>query len=283
METGGRLAMEQGAPVEAAATRVGAIGGPARPVRGLSPVGEVTAMLVTEQRARLTILKTGEAIDLSPGVSLWIGRHPSNRIALDDPTVSRFHACLAWRAGEALPEVVDLQSSNGVAVRGKRVDRAILRQGDLVWIGDVCLRVDAIEDGAPPAAVEPEQAAGEDFGALFAEVRPRFHYLFRTNKELANRLLEVERDRRTGSLKVLGPRRETYTLTLCSGRIIAIAAPGELGANEAAMRAAALTNGTLEFSPEFEPLDASLSLWPSDLLRRVSDGPQTQPIRRRRR
>lgn len=51
---------------------------------------------------------------------------------------------------EALPEVVDLQSSNGVAVRGKRIDRAILRQGDLVWIGDVCLRVDEIEDDDAP-------------------------------------------------------------------------------------------------------------------------------------
>lgn len=118
--------------------------------------------------------------------------------------------------------------------------------------------------------------------SLFSDVRPRFHYVFRTAKELGSRLLEVERDRRTGSLRIMGPERESYSMTVCSGRIIAITTNGAQSATEAAMRAAALRSGTLEFSPEFEPQDASLSLWPSDLLRRCADGPRTQPVRRRR-
>src|SRR5689334_1600220 len=61
------------------------------------------------------------------------GRDPTNQIRLNDNEASRRHAELHGAGGEY--EIVDLQSSNGTLVNGKRVERATLRTGDRVEIG----------------------------------------------------------------------------------------------------------------------------------------------------
>ena len=73
------------------------------------------------------------------GPGPWIvGRSASARLVLDHDTVSRRHAQLR-RTGDGW-EILDLGSTNGTWVNGWRVERATLRPGDDVRLGDV--RVD---------------------------------------------------------------------------------------------------------------------------------------------
>jgi DNA-binding NtrC family response regulator len=61
-----------------------------------------------------------------------LGRNPEADIVVTDRSVSGFH--LSFLLSEDRAEVVDLKSTNGTAVNGKKVDRAILRDGDEVSI-----------------------------------------------------------------------------------------------------------------------------------------------------
>lgn len=62
-----------------------------------------------------------------------IGRSPSNDIVLKETKVSRQHAAINFRDGHYV--MVDLKSSNGVFINGKRVDEATLKDGDELEIG----------------------------------------------------------------------------------------------------------------------------------------------------
>jgi transcriptional regulator with GAF, ATPase, and Fis domain len=62
-----------------------------------------------------------------------LGRHPSNRIAIADPTVSRNH-CLIRRAGMEF-HISDLQSENGTLVNGLPIEERQLLHGDRITIG----------------------------------------------------------------------------------------------------------------------------------------------------
>ena len=67
-----------------------------------------------------------------------IGRTHENDLRIVDPTVSRLHAMLTLRGGEAM--LVDANSRNGVFVNGIQVRYAKLEDGDLVTFGTVRYR-----------------------------------------------------------------------------------------------------------------------------------------------
>jgi pSer/pThr/pTyr-binding forkhead associated (FHA) protein len=69
---------------------------------------------------------------------MHIGRSPAADIVLDDSSVSRRHALLARRGTETV--ILDDRSLNGLCVNGERVNEAILRNGDLIVLGQVSLR-----------------------------------------------------------------------------------------------------------------------------------------------
>jgi hypothetical protein len=77
-----------------------------------------------------------------PGAELplVVGRGAGCNLLLSDPTVSRQHIELR-REGDAWI-VHDLGSLNGVSVNGWRVDRAELRNGDVISLGAVELVFD---------------------------------------------------------------------------------------------------------------------------------------------
>jgi hypothetical protein len=73
--------------------------------------------------------------------TVTVGRADDNDLVLRDPKVSRYHAQLApegsaWR-------VVDLGSTNGTRVNGKRVGQAILASGDEISFAGVRMTVAA--------------------------------------------------------------------------------------------------------------------------------------------
>lgn len=62
-----------------------------------------------------------------------IGRDPGNDVVLDEPDISLEHARIVRGGGEW--RVVDLRSTNGVFINGKRVQQGALQYGDHVAFG----------------------------------------------------------------------------------------------------------------------------------------------------
>lgn len=67
------------------------------------------------------------------GKNVKIGKGPENMIKIPDPTVSTNHCGIQINGTHF--EVVDLGSSNGTFVNGKKVDRRALRNGDILTFG----------------------------------------------------------------------------------------------------------------------------------------------------
>jgi len=77
--------------------------------------------------------KTVAELHLIPGRKV-IGRTPDNDLQIDSKFVSRHH-CQLVTGSDGITVIEDLNSTNGIVVRGKRVRRHTLRDGDLVSIG----------------------------------------------------------------------------------------------------------------------------------------------------
>ena len=93
-----------------------------------------------------------------------IGRALGCELQIDSSSVSRHHALLLQGPRELIIE--DLNSTNGVVVNGHKVSRQILRDGDLVTIGEVQFRcvlkpvVRSAEAPSGPAAAAAPAASG---------------------------------------------------------------------------------------------------------------------------
>lgn len=78
------------------------------------------------------VLDDGSHFSLTDRVTC--GRHPDCDIVLDDPSVSRRHAEIRRANGAHL--LLDLSSSNGTWVAGEQVMQHLLRDGEVIGIGD---------------------------------------------------------------------------------------------------------------------------------------------------
>lgn len=75
-------------------------------------------------------------VRLPIGAMKTIGRTVQADFMLEAPMVSRLHCRLTAGASDQLV-VEDLDSTNGTLVNGKRVQRAVLREGDTLGVGRV--------------------------------------------------------------------------------------------------------------------------------------------------
>jgi hypothetical protein len=83
-------------------------------------------------RETVSLEVNGKKYDLD-GVQTTIGRSKECDIQLPDPNVSRKHAEV--RQEGAAYWAIDLDSTNGMEVNGRRLKRAKLRQGDTITVG----------------------------------------------------------------------------------------------------------------------------------------------------
>lgn len=87
------------------------------------------------------VIKTGEGAEVPftfrilAGSIKTIGRAARADFVVDATLVSRLHCRLTAGASEL--EVVDLDSTNGTFVNGKRITRASLKEGDELAVGRV--------------------------------------------------------------------------------------------------------------------------------------------------
>jgi adenylate cyclase len=95
--------------------------------------------------------------ELKDGSTIHIGRAASNDITLPHSSISRSHALLEGRHDAWV--VRDQRSANGVLVNGVRVERAELKSGDIICLGDIKLRFENMTSGTVVAKASPELAS----------------------------------------------------------------------------------------------------------------------------
>ncbi len=99
----------------------------------------------------------GESIYLQPGRPLRIGRGKEAEYQIADGRISRVHCVIQFKSGK--PTIEDLDSANGTFINGKRVNAAVLKEGDEVNIGDANLRLETYEETAGVVAKQEPGAA----------------------------------------------------------------------------------------------------------------------------
>jgi hypothetical protein len=101
---------------------------------------------------------SGKCYHLRPGDYI-IGRpadSPDRRIALNDPYISKDHARISLRGASI--EIEDLQSTNGIAIENKRVERAEMELPLVLTVGRTALRIDLAENEASVNTVVFEES-----------------------------------------------------------------------------------------------------------------------------
>jgi len=105
--------------------------------------------------------------ELTPGRFI-IGRTPDNDLQIDSKYISRHHAQIVTSLQTSVVE--DLNSTNGIYVRAKRVRRRILNDGDVVHIGQhEIMYFDERMSRSRASHIETE----DDVGALLEQERAR--------------------------------------------------------------------------------------------------------------
>ena len=126
--------------------------------RQLAPTGSVDAG--SQEQPRLVIRVPGQPLREVPldRATFTVGRKPDNDIVLPHNYVSGYHGRLERR--DTAWHYLDLGSTNGTFVNGQRVQSAILRDGDILRIGDPQGNSVGLTFRAAGAAGAPAPAAG---------------------------------------------------------------------------------------------------------------------------
>lgn len=75
-----------------------------------------------------------ETLRLMPGTARTVGRNRTADFIIDTPLLSRVHCRLEVSDDDRLT-VIDLDSTNGTFVNDRRVQRAVLAEGDRLRLG----------------------------------------------------------------------------------------------------------------------------------------------------
>ena len=76
----------------------------------------------------------GKALALPPEGKVILGRSQHAHITIPDSNLSRSHCAIA-ATGQGY-RIEDMSSTNGTCVNGKRIDQALLREGDRIVLGE---------------------------------------------------------------------------------------------------------------------------------------------------
>jgi len=111
--------------------------------------------------AYLLILGSAERCALNE-TQIGIGRAPDNEIALADDAVSIYHAHVITQASETDENkeehyIEDLGSTNKTYVNNKIVERCLLKNGDVIRVGNTRLKFSTDKYVPPPPDLKKTQ------------------------------------------------------------------------------------------------------------------------------
>ena len=92
-----------------------------------------------------------------------VGKVPSAHLRIDDESVSRMHAIIEV-TGSGDVSIIDLGSTRGTFVNGQKINKAKLRTGDAIGLGDSRVEIAIAE----PAEVPPAPASSHALVILLA-------------------------------------------------------------------------------------------------------------------
>lgn len=213
---------------------------------------------------------------LEPGGQLFIGRHPTNDVAIDRPQVSRFHATLIWDQDAERPVLRDLNSVNGTRRDGQPIQGdqpVVLHGGEQLTFGGARLDVELIHEGVAAPALLTEDSSEV---LLFSDQGPSIEGYVWNRESLLRKLLQLEDERRTGTF-TFNDGNACAQLVVGLGRILA-ATLGELEGRSAVEALLQGDRGYYSFSRSFEPTEAELELSVRALL--ALDQDDTRRMRR---
>ncbi|MDF1526386.1 MAG: sigma 54-interacting transcriptional regulator [bacterium] len=154
-----------------------------------------------DQKSRAVLRITegpGKGTSVEITSAMTIGSRPDSDLRLEDPTVSRKHAEISRTAEGFLLQ--DLGSTNGTSLNGVRVDRAYLRDGAVVTVGETSM----IFSTGADIAMKAGQAAST-FGQMVAVSEPMLK-AFALLEGLAASNITVLVEGETGTGKELAAR-----------------------------------------------------------------------------
>ena len=133
-------------------------------IEALPPVPDSTSEIepaVVGPAAEVLLLLGDKQLGASSlsGGELTIGRTPGNDIVIDNVGVSRRHAVIRVQGGKAILE--DLGSANGTFIRGQKIERYDLQDGDEIAIVKHRLVYRIPKDTEAPSRVEPMPDPGQ--------------------------------------------------------------------------------------------------------------------------
>ena len=186
-----------------------------------------------------------------------IGRDKDCLVVLDDALVSKRHAKISF--SDRRPEIVDLSSSSGTVLNGKRIDSAALKDGDQIQIGASLFQVAMGRNGAVQST-DPGIAAAQ---GLVQSTNAQSTAIAGTLREirLPSLLQVLDADRITGTLVVREAERRGK-LYIVAGKI-RHATLGRARGVKALYRMMVLEEGRFELfipgrSPEYETVEGDL-------------------------
>jgi len=201
----------------------------------------------------------GGTIVLQPGEVFTFGRGDTVDYQVDSKVVSRRHARIHWVGTDPpVPEVVDLDSKNGVRVNCVPVRRKVLDDGDEVTIGPfvATLKVLSANDDLSHQ-VQPDRLSATMVSSerLFGEIRL---------VPMPWLLGHLERIKESGTLSVQNGEQHG-SVTMISGVAIAATFDEATGA-DAIRQVARLRDGRFSFSPRADQAPQAINRSLSEIL-----------------
>jgi pSer/pThr/pTyr-binding forkhead associated (FHA) protein len=209
----------------------------------------------------------GHNIVLQPGEVFTFGRGDACDLKIDSKVVSRRHARVHWTGVETpTPEIVDLESKNGITVNGVPVTRKVLEDGDELAIGPftATLRVlSANEDLRKQIQVDRLGATMIQTRRLAGEVKlvPPLWLL-----------KQLETLRESGTLSVQDGEQRGY-VSLISGVAIAAGWGEDVTGADAIRHVLKLRDGRFVFYPRADATPQAITQPLAELLAEAGGGP----------
>lgn len=223
----------------------------------------------------LFVISGGGRIILTPGEVFTFGRSDNADHKIDGKQVSRRHARIHWSGDN--PEIVDLDSKNGILVNGQPAKRKPLEDGDEIAIGafHATMRVVPANDLDGQLDVPPDRLSATTVSnqRLMGEVRLVM---------LSWLLQHLERLHESGTLTVYGEEAGGYVAFISGVPIAAGFGPElEITGEEAIVQITRIRNGRFCFSPHADAAPQSIGKTVSEILGAQRAGqPPTQSFAR---